>query len=170
MICPVCKGSGVTTHRHGTRRAVEYVRRAPSLEIFVERLGETIVAVVLLSILGGCSGFWSNPTSPSKPATTTTVYEAGTPGVSLPTVIRQVRPSYTAEAIANRIQGTVLLAAVVLPDGTVGEVTVIRSLDTTFGLDAQAVQAARQWLFNPGMKDGVRVAVRVSIEMTFTLR
>jgi TonB family protein len=41
----------------------------------------------------------------------------------------------------------VLLAAVVLPDGTVGEVTVLRSLDAR--LDAQAVVAAKQWLFNP---------------------
>jgi periplasmic protein TonB len=136
--------------------------------VSVERFGEAIVAVSLLSTLGACSGFWSNPASPSKPATTT-VYEAGDPGVSVPTVRREVRPSYTALAIANRIQGSILLAAVVLRDGTVGEVAVVRSLDTTFGLDAQAVQAARQWLFNPGIREGAPVAVRVNIEMTFTL-
>ena len=54
-------------------------------------------------------------------------------------------------------------------DGSVGEVTVVRSLDATFGLDAQAVLAAKQWVFSPGMKDGLAVAVRVTIEMTFTL-
>ena len=128
----------------------------------------TIFIGVLLSI-AGCCGCSSSPTMPSRPATLT-VYEAGTIGVSPPTVIREVRPTYTSEAIANLIQGSVLLAAVVLSDGTVGEVTVIRSLDTTFGLDAQAVLAAKQWLFNPGMRDGVAVAVRVTIEMTFTLR
>jgi len=47
--------------------------------------------------------------------------------------------------------------------------TVVRSLDPTFGLDAQAVIAARQWIFKPGTKDGQPVAVRVMIEMTFTL-
>ena len=99
-----------------------------------------------------------------------TIYDAGSNGVSIPTLVREVKPSYTADAIANRIQGTVLLAAVVLPNGTVGEVTVLRSLDTRFGLDAQAVLAAKQWLFNPGMKDGLPVAVRVTIEMSFTLR
>jgi TonB family protein len=98
------------------------------------------------------------------------IYDAGSNGVSIPTLVREVKPSYTADAIANRIQGTVLLAAVVLPNGTVGEVTVLRSLDTRFGLDAQAVLAATQWLFNPGMKDGLPVAVRVTIEMSFTLR
>jgi protein TonB len=49
-------------------------------------------------------------------------------------------------------------------------VSVVRSLDTTYGLDAEAVFAAKQWRFNPGMKDGAPVAVRVTIEMTFTLR
>jgi protein TonB len=102
------------------------------------------------------------------PMQTITVYEAGN-GVSVPTLVREVKPAYTAEAIRARIQGTVLLSAVVLSDGTVGDVTVLRSLDTIFGLVAQAVIAARQWLFNPGTKDGQAVAVRVTIEMTFTL-
>ena len=98
------------------------------------------------------------------------VYDVGTPGVSIPTVVRQVQPNYTSEALANRIQGTVVVTAVVLSNGTVGDVTVTQSLDTRFGLDAQAVLAAKQWVFNPGMKDGVAVAVRVTIEFTFTVR
>jgi len=133
----------------------------------VEAFYAAFFGVVLCGIAGsvGCS---SGPTTPSTPAPIT-VYEAGTAGVSLPTVIREVRPNYTPDAIANRIQGHVLLTAVVLANGTVGEVTVTRSLDTTFGLDAEAVRAAKQWLFNPGTKDGVAVAVRVTIEMTFSL-
>jgi periplasmic protein TonB len=97
------------------------------------------------------------------------VYEPGN-GVSLPSVLREVKPLYTAEAIAARIQGSVLMSVVVLSDGTVGGVTVVQSLDSIHGLDAQAVSAAKQWLFTPGMKDGTPVAVRVTIEMTFTLR
>ena len=68
------------------------------------------------------------------------------------------------------LSGTVLLGAVVLADGTVGNVTVTRSLDTTFGLDQEAVKAAKQWKFKPGTKDGKPVAVRVQIELTFTLK
>ena len=128
-----------------------------------------VVLTVLFSVagFGGCS---SNATPLGPPSQSTTVYEAGSIGISIPTLLREVRPAYTAEAIANRIQGTVLLAAVVLPNGTVGDVTILRSLDATFGLDAQALLAVKQWLFNPGMKDGVAVAVRVTIEMSFTLR
>jgi protein TonB len=117
------------------------------------------------AVLSGCGGSPSTPTTPTQPLT---VYEPGN-GVSLSTLIKEVKPAYTAAAIAARIQGTVLLAAVVLPNGAVGEVTVLRSLDTKYGLDDQAVAAAKQWLFAPGMKDGVPVAVRVTIEMSFTL-
>ena len=50
------------------------------------------------------------------------------------------------------------------------DVSVKRSLDPTYGLDQQAVKAARQWKFKPGTKDGKAVPVRVSLEMTFTLK
>lgn len=91
-------------------------------------------------------------------------------GVTLPVVVSEVKPDYTPEAKAARIQGTVLLDAVVLADGNVGDVMVARSLDTTYGLDQRAVDAARQWKFKPGTKDGKPVAVRVSIELKFTLK
>jgi protein TonB len=91
-------------------------------------------------------------------------------GVTLPIVVHEVKPDYTAEAKAAHIQGNVLLEAVVLTDGNVGDVKVTRSLDTMFGLDQQAVDAARQWTFKPGTKDGKPVAVRVHIELTFTLK
>ena len=130
--------------------------------------GATAGLFGLLISLAACGGNPSSPTAPSPPSVPPiTVYEPGN-GVSIPTLVRDVKPSYTAQAIAARIQGTVLMSAVVLADGTVGEVMVVRSLDTRYGLDAQAVSAAKQWLFNPGQRDGVAVAVRVTIEMSFT--
>jgi protein TonB len=82
----------------------------------------------------------------------------------------EVQPQYTQEALAARIEGTVWLEAVVLSDGTVGDVFVVRSLDSVLGLDRQAVTAMKQWEFKPGTKDGKAVAVRVEVEMTFTLK
>jgi len=49
-------------------------------------------------------------------------------------------------------------------------VRVIRSLDPVFGLDQEALKAARQWRFVPGRRQGQPVPVLVSIELTFTLR
>ena len=97
------------------------------------------------------------------------VYKPGQ-GVTLPVVVREVRPDYTPEAKANRIQGSVWLEVVVQPDGAVGAVEVTRSLDTKYGLDEAAVAAARQWEFKPGTKDGKPVPVGVTLELTFTLK
>ena len=91
-------------------------------------------------------------------------------GVTLPVTVRSVKPEYTAAAMQAQIEGRVLLDVVVLTDGKVGEVTVNDSLDMEHGLDTRAVEAARQWLFKPGTKDGKPVAVRVALEMTFTLK
>jgi len=91
-------------------------------------------------------------------------------GVELPRVVREVRPNYTADAMRAKVQGTVWVEAVVLPDGTVGESRVVRSLDSTFGLDQEALKAAKQWRFAPGTRMGQPVPVLVTIELTFTLR
>jgi TonB family protein len=91
-------------------------------------------------------------------------------GVVFPRVRRDVKARYTAEALAAKIAGRVLVTAVVLPDGSVGEVLVRRSLDPKYGLDREAVAAAKQWRFVPGIRNGQPVAVLVSIELTFTLK
>ena len=57
-----------------------------------------------------------------------------------------------------------------MPDGSVGNVRVMRSLDALFGLDEKAIAAAKQWRFKPGMANGKPVAVAITIELTFTLR
>jgi protein TonB len=84
--------------------------------------------------------------------------------------ISQPKPQYTAEAMRAKIQGRILLECVVYPNGTVGQIRMLRSLDPTFGLDLEAMKAAKNWTFKPGMRRGEPVAVLVTIEMAFTLR
>jgi protein TonB len=91
-------------------------------------------------------------------------------GITNPRVVREVKPQYTADAMRAKVQGVVWLECIVLPDGTVGDAKVIRSLDPVFGLDQEAVKAARQWRFVPGMRQNEAVPVIVTIELTFTLR
>ena len=62
-------------------------------------------------------------------------------GTSTPQLLQEVKPNYTPEAQAAKIQGT----------------------------DQEAVKAVKQWTFKPGTKDGKPVAVRVSIEIACTL-
>jgi protein TonB len=97
------------------------------------------------------------------------VYRPGN-GVTLPRVLHEEKPQYTSDAMRAKVQGTVLLECVVRPDGSVGDVQVVRSLDPTFGLDQQAVAAARKWRFAPGTRLGEAVPVLITIELQFTLR
>jgi TonB family protein len=113
----------------------------------------------------GWPEFDTNP-PPRVPADR--VYQKNDPGLTLPRVIADVKPAYTATAMRAKIEGTVILSAVVEKDGTVGDVKVVRSLDA--GLDDEAVRAAKHWRFVPGMRDGSPVPVEVTLELTFTLR
>lgn len=96
------------------------------------------------------------------------VFQLGS-GITPPQVIRQIRPAYTAEAMHARIQGEVLVTAIVRPDGTVTDVRVSRSLDRVFGLDEEALKTARQWRFKPATRFGQPVAVYVTIGVGFTM-
>jgi periplasmic protein TonB len=117
-----------------------------------------LVTAVLLAAAGGVR-------AQDPPA----VYKTGE-GVTAPIVVRDVKPHYTAQAMKERIEGVVVLSAVVLEDGTVGDVQVTRSLDDKYGLDEEAVNALKQWTFRPGTKDGKPVRVQVTVEMAFTLK
>jgi TonB family protein len=97
------------------------------------------------------------------------VYRIGS-GVTSPQLLREVKPNYTLDAMRNKLQGIVRLECVVLPDGTVGDVRIVKSLDTQFGLDEEAIKAARQWRFRPGQRLGEPVAVYVTLELSFILR
>jgi protein TonB len=91
-------------------------------------------------------------------------------GVISPKLLREVKPGYTGEAMRAKIQGVVLMEAVVMPDGSIGNIRITRSLDPTFGLDQEAIKTVRKWQFAPGTRFGQPVPVLVEIEMTFTLR
>ncbi|HJR61720.1 MAG TPA: TonB family protein [Vicinamibacterales bacterium] len=91
-------------------------------------------------------------------------------GVISPAVLHEEKPQYTSEAMRAKVQGVVEVTAIVMPDGTVGQVQIVRSLDDRFGLDQKAVEAVKRWRFRPGTRLGKPVPVIVNIELTFTLR
>jgi TonB family protein len=94
------------------------------------------------------------------------VYRPGG-SVTAPRLLSQVRPTYTAEALARRVQGSVVLEAIVMADGVPAQIRVARSLDVD--LDAQAIDAVRQWRFDPGRLAGRPVNVLVTVVLDFTI-
>jgi TonB family protein len=88
-------------------------------------------------------------------------------GVSAPEIIFKREPEYTEEARRARVSGAVLLEAIVSPEGVPLNATVMRGLGS--GLDERAVEAVRSWRFRPGLKEGKPVAVKISVEVKFSL-
>lgn len=128
------------------------------------------VAILVVAILtAGTAATAAFPIATSPAAQSTKVYKPGG-GVTLPRVLEEIKPEYTPAAMQQKIQGTVWLLIVVTNTGDVGQVEVSQSLDKEYGLDDEAVKAARQWKFEPGMKDGEPVHVQVTLELRFTLR
>lgn len=81
-------------------------------------------------------------------------------------LIHDVTPQYPPEAGRARLEGTVLLMAVIGKDGTVKDVRVESGLPI---LAQAAVDAVRQWRYKPYLIDGEPVEVDSRITINFTL-
>jgi TonB family protein len=87
--------------------------------------------------------------------------------VKAPKALHAPDPPYAESALKARKQGTVELAIVVTPEGSVRDVELCKSLD--FALDQNAIASVGQWRFEPATKDGKPVAVYLGVEVTFRL-
>ena len=79
-------------------------------------------------------------------------YRMDSAGITPPALIKQVRPNYTDKALADKVQGPVVLEVVILAEGKVGPVRVLRGLGD--GLNEKAIECVRQWRFVPGKFEG----------------
>ena len=95
------------------------------------------------------------------------VYTLGS-GVTSPTLLTQVQPKYTVEALQRKIQGEVALAVIVGRDGIPVAIRVTRSLDPG-GLDEEAMAAVQKWRFTPGRLGDTPVDVLVTIYIDFRI-
>jgi TonB family protein len=89
-------------------------------------------------------------------------------GIEPPRLLREVKPGYTEDARRSGLEGEVLLEIVVVRDGGVGDVRVVRRLGS--GLDQRAIEAVKQWRFDPARRQGVPVDVIVEVSVEFKLR
>jgi periplasmic protein TonB len=94
------------------------------------------------------------------------VYKVGG-GISAPQALATPDPEYTDEARNAKAEGTCILWLIVDDKGLPRDIRVVRGLG--FGLDAKAIEAVKQWRFQPALKDGHPVNVQISIEVGFHL-
>jgi TonB family protein len=84
-----------------------------------------------------------------------------------PRVIHTVRPEYTKEALDAKLQGTVVLSALVAVDGLPSEIKLVRELGR--GLNEKAIECLRQCRFSPGLSRGEPIPVKVTVEIEFRI-
>jgi TonB family protein len=84
-----------------------------------------------------------------------------------PVPLRKVDPKYIRSAVDDRVEGKVLLSAVIRADGLVESVGVISGLDRR--LDSSAAEALAKWVFEPATRNGSPVIVDAVFEIPFHL-
>lgn len=114
------------------------------------------------------AGVVSGDPLPAPPAPAATRKEPVRVGSDIrpPHKVSGVSPRYPTIAQASRVQGVVILEAVIGEDGTVQHVRVLRSQPL---LQDAAVEAVRQWRFTPTLLNGQPVPVVMTVTVAFTL-
>ena len=99
----------------------------------------------------------------------TGAYPMGYPGVVDPVLLVKTTPTYTNEAIKAKVQGVVVLQALIRKNGRVDQASVLRGLG--YGLEQQAIkEIVTNWRFRPATYQGSPVDLLATIEVTFSLR
>ncbi len=107
--------------------------------------------------------------SADAPAGTGVVPPAATlpPGSKPPVLIFKKEPEYSEVARKAKYQGSVILYLEVDETGQPINIKVLRSLG--LGLDEKAIEAVKQWRFNPGTENGVPVTMPTQVKVDFSL-
>lgn len=106
----------------------------------------------------------SASTVPSAPASPGPVRVGS--GIRAPQMTYRVNPVYPPAAEAARVQGVVILEAVIGTDGRVTDARILRSIPL---LDQAALDAVRQWQYTPTLLNGVAVPIIMTVTVQFTL-
>jgi TonB family protein len=87
--------------------------------------------------------------------------------VTAASIVTQTMPEYPEKARAGRIQGEVVLHAIIDKEGKISEVQILSGDDV---LAQSAVEAVRQWRYKPMLVDGEVKEVDTTITLTFSLK
>lgn len=85
-----------------------------------------------------------------------------------PVAVEKIDPAYPPDLVRDHIEGTVTLYAVIRSDGTVGEIRLLRGIDSR--LDENARIALSRWRFRPALKNGAAVDLEAVIHIPFKLK
>jgi protein TonB len=87
-------------------------------------------------------------------------------GIQPPKKVKDVTPVYPPDAMSGQLRGTVVIEATISVEGRVVNAVVRRSIA---GLDQAALEAVRQWEYEPARLNGVAVAVIMTVTVAFSI-
>jgi periplasmic protein TonB len=130
----------------------------------------SLVGIVPGGVPGGVANSVTTEIARSAPAvlmkTTPPVKMRVSSGVAEGMLVHQVKPQYPPIAMQARIQGMVVLQAVIGKDGTIRE---LRFISGHPMLAPAAIEAVKQWRYRPYLLNGDPVEVDTQINVNFTL-
>lgn len=87
--------------------------------------------------------------------------------IQRPVLLERIAPEYPRTALALGTEGTVVLTVVIDESGLIRESRVLRSVNET--IDRAAVEAVKQWRYQPASKNGTPVAIHGVVTLNFQL-
>ncbi len=156
--------------------AADMRARAAKLRVSAPPAAAQFARAQATSGMAAASGLPAPPLPPPPPTATSqsgTLDGLGLRGYSTaigatpPRVIRRTEPAYSEAARKAGLQGAVVLSVDVGSDGRASNIRVQHSLG--LGLDEQAIEAVRQWVFQPATKNGQPVTAGVTVQVNFRL-
>jgi TonB family protein len=117
----------------------------------------------LVSIVHGASGSIASDGVNAIP-------RAGSAGISEPVIVKREKPVYPKEAKKQKIAGKVAVEVVVQRDGTVGDLALVWACPQGYGMEKAAVEAVRQWQFEPAVRDSEPVDASTVVFVEFGFR
>jgi TonB family protein len=138
--------------------------RAPQDAIVCETCTPDPDAITSAFGPGGGNGPAIPSPPPPAPAPPKLVRAGG--AIKMPTKIHEVAPDYPQIAQKSGIEGMVIIEAIIDVDGTVRDARILRSIPF---LDRAALDAVRQWRYEPTRLNGVVVPVAVTVTVQFHL-
>ncbi len=116
--------------------------------------------------MGGVIGGIISSTPVAVPKVATPQRVRVSQGVTQGLLVHQVKPTYPPLARQARIQGAVILQAVISKQGTIENLKVVSGHPM---LTSSAIEAVKQWKYKPYVLNGEPVEVETQVTVNFTL-
>jgi hypothetical protein len=111
---------------------------------------------------------WVNPDHPPVADEQTVLHDTPPKGGTWIACIRCTSPSFSDDAVKEHMEGTIVVRAEVLADGSLARIALVRGLPC--GLTDRAFDAIQKWTFAPARDpSGNPLAVDTSVEVIFRL-